>query len=338
MYYILFIFTPLIIYLTNNIIKKKRFFHNYSGDLHQKYSGEKLIPLAGGLYLIFFFIFFLYKSFLLLYFFLFVIFLIGLLSDFRIVNSPLKRLLMQTVVVIFFVYFFELQLISTRIIFLDIMLTNIYFSIFFTSFCLIILMNGSNFIDGLNSLVLVYYTIILIILFNFDLLLNFTDYHWYFLIYFLSILIIFNFNNIFYLGDSGTYLLSFFTGFLVIDIYNNNSLLSPFFVVLLLWYPCFENLFSIIRKFKLNKSPINPDTKHLHQLVFFFIFKKFKTKKNFANNFASISINIYNLILFYLGTLNMYNSQYLIVLIVSSVTIYTIIYLRLFKYKFGLNV
>ena len=162
MYYILFIFTPLIIYLTNNIIKKKRFFHNYSGDLHQKYSGEKLIPLAGGLYLIFFFIFFLYKSFLLLYFFLFAIFLIGLLSDFRIVNSPLKRLLMQTVVVIFFVYFFELQLISTRIIFLDIMLTNIYFSIFFTSFCLIILMNGSNFIDGLNSLVLVYYTIILI--------------------------------------------------------------------------------------------------------------------------------------------------------------------------------
>ena len=169
MQYIYFIFTPVVLYLINNIIQNKSFFYNYSGDLHQKYSGEKFIPLSGGLYLIIFFVFFLYKFFFELYYFLFVIFLIGLLSDFRLVISPFKRLVMQTIVTLFFVYIFELQLLSTRIIFLDILLTNIYFSIFFTSFCLILLMNGSNFIDGLNSLVLVYYTIILIFLFKLDL-------------------------------------------------------------------------------------------------------------------------------------------------------------------------
>lgn len=340
MYYIYFIFVPLIIYLINNVIKDKHFFHNYSGDFHQKFSGEKFIPLAGGLYLIIFFGFFLYKIFFEIYYFLFVIFIIGLLSDLRIVISPLKRLIMQTALTLFFVYFFELQLLSTRIIFLDNFLTNIYFSIFFTSFCLIILMNGSNFIDGLNSLVLVYYTIIIAILFKLDLAtnLNLNDKYSYFLLYFLLILIIFNFCNKFYLGDSGTYLLSFFTGFIVINTYNNDLSFSPFFAVLLLWYPCFENLFSIIRKFKLNRSPINPDTKHLHQLVFFFIIKKLKTKKNFSNNLASLIINSYNLIIFYLGSLDIYNTQYLIILIIINVIIYTVSYLKLFRYKFGLNV
>ena len=133
-------------------------------------------------------------------------------------------------------------------------------------------------------------------------------------------------------------MLSFFIGFIVIDTYNNSLSFSPFFVVLLLWYPCFENLFSIIRKFKLNKSPINPDTKHLHHLVFFLIFKKFNKNKNFSNNLASIAINIYNLLLFYLGSLNIYNTQYLIILIIMSVIIYIITYLKLFRYKFGSNV
>ena len=339
MYFLYYIFAPIVLYLINDIIKNKSFFHNYSGDLHQKYSGEKFIPLSGGSYLIIFFVFFLYQIFFELYYFLFAVFLIGLLSDLRVVISPFKRLIMQIIVIVFFVYIFELQLLSTRIIFLDTFLTNIYFSIFFTSFCLIILMNGSNFIDGLNSLVLVYYTIILIFIFKLDFSssLNLKEAYWHFLIYFLLILTIFNFCKKFYLGDSGTYLLSFFTGFILIDTYNNNPTFSPFFVVLLLLYPCFENLFSIIRKSKLNKSPINPDTKHLHHLVFFFIFKKFNKKKNFSNNFASIVINIYNLLLFYLGSLNINNSQYLIILIITSIIVYTITYLKLFRYKFGSN-
>ena len=49
-------------------------------------------------------------------------------------------------------------------IFFDNLLENAVFNIFFTSFCLLILINGSNFIDGLNGLLLVYMTLVIFVL------------------------------------------------------------------------------------------------------------------------------------------------------------------------------
>ena len=57
----------------------------------------------------------------------------------------------------------------------------------------------------------------------------------------------------------------------MIELHKYDPNVSPFYVVLLLWYPCFENLFSIIRKFSLKKSPINADNNHLHQLIFIYL-------------------------------------------------------------------
>ena len=72
--------------------------------------------------------------------------------------------------------------------------------------------------------------------------------------------------------------------------------MSPFFIVLLLWYPCFENLFSIIRKYRLNLSPLNSDNKHFHQLLFYFIKKKFNLSALTSNNLGSIFINTLTII------------------------------------------
>ena len=46
----------------------------------------------------------------------------------------------------------ELKIVSSRVFFFDNLLQNIGFNILFTSFCLLILVNGSYFIDGLNGL------------------------------------------------------------------------------------------------------------------------------------------------------------------------------------------
>ena len=62
-----------------------------------------------------------------------------------------------------------------------------------------------------------------------------------------------------FIGDSGSYVLGFIFGYLLIEVYITNQNLSPFYIILLVWYPCFETLFSIIRKFRLNRSPILPD-------------------------------------------------------------------------------
>ena len=270
-----------------------------------------------------------------LYFFLFFIFLIGILSDTKFISSPAKRLIIQTLLAIFFVYLLDLHVLETRVNFIDTLLVNLHFSIFFSSFCLIILMNGSNFIDGLNGLVLGYYLIVLIILYNLGLLdyLDIDNNLIDFFLYLIIVLLIFNLFNLFYLGDSGAYLLSTFVGSILIIIYNQNQI-SPFFVVLLLWYPCFENLFSIIRKFRFKKSPIHADSNHLHQLIFYSFKKKIKTSNIISNNCSSLMINLYNLVILSLGSLNIFNTQFLIFLIMLNIFIYTIIYIKLFSYKY----
>ena len=155
-----------------------------------------------------------------------------------------------------------------------------------------------------------------------------------FFCYLLLVMTIFNLFNKFYLGDSGAYLLGLFIGYLLIELHKDSPNISPFFIVLLLWYPCFENLFSIIRKFKLGRSPVSPDSKHFHHLLFFFLKKKFKSRNLACNNYSSFIINFYNFSAILFGSYNIYNTQLLIFIIITNVILYTIIYLKLFKFKY----
>lgn len=158
------------------------------------------------------------------------------------------------------------------------------------------------------------------------------------LFFFLLTLILIYCSNILnklYLGDSGVYAISMFFGLVILDYHNKFSLISPYFFILILWYPCFENLFSIIRKFKLKRSPINPDTNHLHQLLFYFFKKKNKLSDLTNNNLSSFSILLFNLFVFMFALNDIYSTKLQIAGIFISVLIYVIIYLYLFKFKFN---
>ena len=102
----------------------------------------------------------------------------------------------------------------------------------------------------------------------------------------------------------------------------------------MLWYPCFENLFSIIRKYKFNLSPLKADNKHFHQLLFNFIKKKLKISNLFANNLSSIIINSFNSVILFLGSLNIFDSKFQITLIFFCIFIYGYSYFRLFNFRF----
>ena len=273
---ILFISFLITVFIANSIFKKKKIFSNHSGEIHQTLTGKSNVPLSGGIFILLFMLTLLLENYSNFTFFLVSIFLLGFLSDIKILTSPKIRFIIQIILLIIFVYFAELYILSTRIIFFDELLKNSIASLLFTSFCLIVLINGTNFIDGLNGLVLGYYLSIALILLNLGLLENLAlNYHLIiYLIVFLTFLFLLNIFNQLYLGDSGSYLLSFIAGVVLIKIYNENQNISPFFIVLLLWYPAFENLFSILRKFKFKLSPVLPDTQHLHQLIFIFIKKK----------------------------------------------------------------
>ena len=113
------------------------------------------------------------------------------------------------------------------------------------------------------------------------------------------------------MGDSGSYLLGFVAGYLLIVTYLKNPLISPYFIVLLLWYPAFETLFSIIRKLQLRYNPTKPDNNHLHH--YFYIFLKKKIKNNYqANLIAANLINLYNLIIFGFSILSCFNIFFLL--------------------------
>ena len=129
------------------------------------------------------------------------------------------------------------------------------------------------------------------------------------------------------MGDSGAYLLSLFTGIYLINFSNENFIISPYLVVLLLWYPCFELLFSMIRRsFKMQKT-YKPDTHHLHQLVYNFFKFKFKLKNNLIIHFySSFAINLYSLLIFLIAIYYKYESKFIISFILLNVIIYIFIY------------
>ena len=273
-------------------------------------------------------------------FFLFIIFLSGILSDIKIINSPLKRLFFQILVIFLSVYFSNIEIVSTKINFFDYLLMNKIVNIVFTTFCILIVINGTNFIDGLNGLVIGYYLIVVIILLRLDL--NIDYYFQSNLLFNFSIILIIllfvNFLNKVFLGDNGSYLLGFIFSIFLIRIHQINIDVSPYFIILLLWYPCFENLFSIIRKRMSKTLATKPDNNHLHQLLFFLILKKLKIKKKLiANNLTSIIINIYNFVIFFISSEKYYDSTFQLLLILTNIVIYSCAYIYLYKYRKNFN-
>ena len=259
------------------------------------------------------------------------VYLIGISSDKKYLSSPNVRLLLQTILILFSLYLLDLKIIETRIDLLDKLLKFDLISIIFTAFCILILMNGSNFIDGINCNLVLYYLLItiLIILINDDSFYLFVNKKDLFILsIFLFIILFLNFLGKIISGDSGAYLISFFWGINLINISSNDYFVSPFFVVLLFWYPAFENLFSIIRKLRLNRSALKADFNHLHQLLFLFINLKIRNKK-LANNLSGIIINFYNLIIFLIGINYYNNTEIMIIITLFNVFFYLICYFRI---------
>ena len=333
-YYILL--TPVLIFIINFFFNKKKILLSKTGDNHQLFVEKKSIPLSGGM-VISILSLFIFNFQIEIYYFVFIlIFFIGLLSDIKILKSAKKRFFFQILSIFLFVVYYDLSISNVRVFFIDYFLENKIFSYFFVTFCLLIVVNGSNFIDGLNGLALGYYTIIVGILLNLNLYENFFNLNIILLIYLIIFiyLMLFNYFNKLYLGDSGSYLIGLSIAILLIITYNNFTNISPFFIVLLLWYPCFENLFSIIRKYKFSLSPLKADNKHFHQLLFNFLKKRLNLSNLFANNLSSIIINIFNLGIFSMGSLNIFDSKLQITLIFVCIFVYGYSYFKLFNFRF----
>ena len=212
-------------------------------------------------------------------------------------------------------------------------LDNLIFKTIFTTFCILILINGSNFMDGVNTLNSGYFFIILI---------NIMFQHHYneiiietqnieLLLIILFIFLIFNIFGKSFMGDGGSYLLSFYVGIFLINLSNQNTLISPYYFATLLWYPAFENFFSLFRRLIYeNKNIKNPDSLHLHHLLFIFFKKKFNNGK-FTNTITGSAINLFNILIIITSNYFINETAYLILLLIFAITTYLIIYYFLKK-------
>jgi UDP-N-acetylmuramyl pentapeptide phosphotransferase/UDP-N-acetylglucosamine-1-phosphate transferase len=227
--------------------------------------------------------------------------------------------------VIFFIYLLELKINKTGLFFLDYFINNSIFNIIFTSICIIILINGSNFCDGVNCNVIGYYLIVTLAIHFIDLpkSLNFPDIKTIIIIFFVFYLV--NLLQKSFLGDNGVYVVATFMAIYVINFINLNTEVSPILALNLLWYPAFENLFTIIRRLNANKTIDAADGLHFHTLL---LKKIFYLNKNFilSNSLTGILLNLFMSVGIFLS-INYYDKEKVLILILMvNIIIYVLIY------------
>ena len=299
-------------------------------------NGHKTTPLLGGFVFFLILVFFLPENYQYFTILIFFIFLTGLLSDLDILHSPFFRIIFQIIIIVVYLFLFDNFVSSIRIDFFDNLLNIFFIKLFFTSFCILVLINGTNFIDGVNTLVVGYFILVASnVLYltevknlDLDILLVSTC------LTCLVVIYIFNFFGKIYLGDGGAYLISFVAGVTLIKFSNDNYLVSPYYIVALLWYPAYENLFSIIRKKILKKTPSTPDNEHLHQFIYLYLDRSFNIDKNFSNTLSGILICIYNLFYFLTIFDNFNHTETLVYSIIFNVLFYNLLYFLLRKKLF----
>ena len=80
---------------------------------------------------------------------------------------------------------------------------------------------------------------------------------------------------------------------------------------------------------------MKPDSNHLHQLIFYFIRKKFLSKNILYSNIISAGIiNSYNLLIFLISCQFISHSQVQILLIIFNLIVYFFIYSKLFVLRY----
>ena len=244
-------------------------------------------------------------------------FLSGFFEDLHNSLSPSLRLLLQVVAASFGVLYAH-----AVVTYLGLGITMPYWlGLLFSIFAIVGMMNAINIIDGFNGLA---GGIVLLALLSFGYVAS--NHHdttlTQIIMITLGALLGFMWLNFpkgrIFLGDGGAYMLGALIGTIGIYLAGAHADVSPWYVLSVFVYPVWEVLFSIIRKLSKGHSPMQPDSYHLHMLIYRHI-----TRNNpltalvivlmvlpfvlVATRYAHSSLlNLGNILLFILGYLWLY--------------------------------
>ena len=255
------------------------------------------------------------------------------------ISSPKIRIIFQIFCILFFVILDDLSIKTLSIEIIDGILEQKIINVLLLLFCLLVLVNGFNFLDGVNTLVIGSFIICLLSIHYLSskngLILNFAIIENLLIVFF--VIYLFNFFGKSFLGDSGTYAISFIVGVIFINFaYDNYLVISPYFVACIFWYPAFENLFSIIRRVSSKNKPSKADNNHLHHYLYSFIKNKILLKSNlFVNTLTGVVINIYLTISAFFTILYFNHTKTLLLIIFVNSLVYLLLYFLLNKKNYN---
>ena len=254
-------------------------------------------------------------------FLVFSFYFLGLYDDKHNLR-PLKKLFFSIIFVLISVTLNKELLISNfSLSFYESRIFLENFSIIFTIFCFIILMNSLNFYDGINGQSCFYLLIVFLYL-----LISSKRYEFYtFIIAIIIFLLILNLIHRLFLGDNGIYVFSIILS--VALIYEHNKYKNIVYadeIFLLLLLPGLDLLrLTITRLFK-SKNPFYGDKNHIHHLLL----KKFSLLNT---NLILIVLGIFPIIFFNLFKFNFF----LVFIIFFSIYILLIQSLNLHDKKYN---
>ena len=108
----------IIILFINRFFLYKKILINETGDIHQKFASKSKIPLTGGLFIFFGYLYFLDNNILSFIFFSFTVFILGIFSDLKLIKDASFKFILQVVIIISYAVFNDMQIHDTRIFFL----------------------------------------------------------------------------------------------------------------------------------------------------------------------------------------------------------------------------
>ena len=212
-----------------------------------------------------------------IFIFCFFSFTIGLIDDKKKISSLNKLMIIGLVYVIIGVIDKNLFLKYLYSETLDKFFYLGVFNIFFSTLCVLLLINAFNLVDGLNGLAISIAILWLFFIFNYF---ENVNYAYFILILSLLIMLPFNLQGKFFLGDSGSILIGSLIGIFFITSYNleldldtNKISLEKIFILFMI--PGLDMFRLFLERIFNKKNPFLPDDKHLHH----YLIKSFNLKK-----------------------------------------------------------
>ena len=203
------------------------------------------------------------------FFLLFLFFIIGFLDDIFNLNAYLKLLILILSITFFKEYFFFNKIFFYE--FGNLQIEN-YLNQIFIVLCILVFINSTNMIDGIDGAAITYFISIIIFL-----LINDSGENKNLLICLLIIytsLLILNLNKKIFLGDSGIYISAILFSYLIIDKHNlghvvnfQNNIFYAENIFLIMLLPGIDMIRLFILRLLKKQSPLKADRNHFHHML-----------------------------------------------------------------------